>query len=421
MAEYKSSYTGQEIDAGIAKANTAIQDVSNKVDKVEGKGLSTNDFTDEEKTKLDNIDMSEKQDTLVSGTNIKTINNTSILGSGNITIGGSGVSPVEVDDIEDANFAITDDNGKLALAIIDDGHIKTKKFDSSKIQTNNLKILFIGNSLTQDAVSYVPLLLDEIAPDIEYTIYDWYNAGANLAQQYTKFVNNEPCAIFGTIKNKQSGGWTCDNNTRTMSWVCENCDFDIVVIQEYSYYSFNDETEITNYNNIIKYINEHYDKPFKVYSFIDAPMRTRVEADYARAKSYAQLQLANTVCEGFVNPGSAIVYALDNDILKDLGDRGELTPDGTHAQEGLPCMLEAYVVAEWLFSLMGIPKSIYNSQFRMTAAFYSNWQTIGANLGSGVVEGTEAQYLEAQRVAIRAYKYNQKMYNDTINNLTEGE
>lgn len=31
----------------------------------------------------------EKQDTLVSGTNIKTINNQSVLGSGNITIGGA--------------------------------------------------------------------------------------------------------------------------------------------------------------------------------------------------------------------------------------------------------------------------------------------------------------------------------------------
>ena len=44
-----------------------------------------------DKTKLDGIDLSTKQDTLVSGTNIKTINGTSLLGSGDITIeGGSG-------------------------------------------------------------------------------------------------------------------------------------------------------------------------------------------------------------------------------------------------------------------------------------------------------------------------------------------
>ena len=44
-----------------------------------------------DKSKLDGIDLSTKQDKLVSGTNIKTINGTSLLGSGDITIeGGSG-------------------------------------------------------------------------------------------------------------------------------------------------------------------------------------------------------------------------------------------------------------------------------------------------------------------------------------------
>ena len=41
-----------------------------------------------DKTKLDGIDLSTKQDTLVSGTNIKSINGTSLLGSGDITIEG---------------------------------------------------------------------------------------------------------------------------------------------------------------------------------------------------------------------------------------------------------------------------------------------------------------------------------------------
>ncbi len=98
------------------KIGTTDVDLSNYVVKVEGKGLSTNDFTDTYKEKLDNLDTSlgakqdtltfdntptansnnpvksggvksaldEKQATLVSGTNIKTINNASILGEGNI-------------------------------------------------------------------------------------------------------------------------------------------------------------------------------------------------------------------------------------------------------------------------------------------------------------------------------------------------
>lgn len=46
------------VQASLDKADTALQehqDISGKVDKVEGKGLSTNDFTDNDKNKLDGI------------------------------------------------------------------------------------------------------------------------------------------------------------------------------------------------------------------------------------------------------------------------------------------------------------------------------------------------------------------------------
>lgn len=118
--------------------------LATKVDKVTGKGLSSNDFTDAEKTKLAGIEsgaqvntvtsvagktgavslgksdvglgnvdntsdlskpvsnatqtaLNAKQDTLVSGTNIKTINGTGLLGSGNIEI--------EVESIPDSDIA----------------------------------------------------------------------------------------------------------------------------------------------------------------------------------------------------------------------------------------------------------------------------------------------------------------------------
>lgn len=53
-ADSDDVYTKTEIDTALA----------DKVDKVAGKGLSTNDFTNADKTKLDGIDMSTKQDVL---------------------------------------------------------------------------------------------------------------------------------------------------------------------------------------------------------------------------------------------------------------------------------------------------------------------------------------------------------------------
>lgn len=84
-------------EGGVSYDDTELRNlISNKVDKVEGKALSTNDFTDADKTKLDSLEnyddtnvvslIRDKQDKLVSGTNIKTINGTSILGEGNIEI-----------------------------------------------------------------------------------------------------------------------------------------------------------------------------------------------------------------------------------------------------------------------------------------------------------------------------------------------
>ena len=46
-----------------------------------------------------NTELGKKQDTLVSGTSIKTINNTSILGSGNINIDAS-IDTVTTQDID---------------------------------------------------------------------------------------------------------------------------------------------------------------------------------------------------------------------------------------------------------------------------------------------------------------------------------
>ena len=55
-----------------------------------GQHLAKIDSTDFNTEWVDPIDISGKQDTLISGTNIKTINGGSVLGSGDITISGGG-------------------------------------------------------------------------------------------------------------------------------------------------------------------------------------------------------------------------------------------------------------------------------------------------------------------------------------------
>ena len=87
-------YTKSQIDTMLAsyytksQIDTMFASYYNKTEvdtALSGKADKSTTYT---KTEVDNA-LADKQATLVSGTNIKTINNTSLLGSGNIEVGGS--------------------------------------------------------------------------------------------------------------------------------------------------------------------------------------------------------------------------------------------------------------------------------------------------------------------------------------------
>lgn len=84
---------------------------------------------------LNNLDtaVASKQNTLVSGTNIKTINNTSLLGSGNITLTASDIDEANGDTIQDSLDSLV--NGKQDT-LVSGRNIKT---------INNKSVLASGN------------------------------------------------------------------------------------------------------------------------------------------------------------------------------------------------------------------------------------------------------------------------------------
>ena len=63
-------------------------------------------------TPADDVDVSGKQDTLVSGTNIKTVNGTSLLGSGDLTISGGTGSGADVIDVTAAPYSAVGDGAR---------------------------------------------------------------------------------------------------------------------------------------------------------------------------------------------------------------------------------------------------------------------------------------------------------------------
>ena len=272
---------------------------------------------------------------------------------------------------------------------------------------HQLSILFVGNSLTQDGIAYLPYMLKNYYPEIDFKIYMWYIGGKTLGNHYSTFTSSGTANIFSVAEN--SASWTNFNGNTTMADVLSTYKFDIVCMQEY----FNYKTSYTNcadWNSCRNYIMNNYKggNSLKFMSLFHAPLRKEgADADvhtvYERTKSGNAKILQETVSEDLIPFGIAVYKALSTD-LNNLGDLGQLTPDGTHTQEGLPCLLQTYVALEWLFDKFDMDATVKGNEMRMTTAIYNSINVPGANLGSGVVTGTKEQYSLAQDIAIEAYQ-----------------
>lgn len=278
--------------------------------------------------------------------------------------------------------------------------------------TKEISILFVGNSLTQDGIAYLPYLLKNYYPEITFKFYMWYNGGYTLEQQYTAFNNNTACEIFSVAENTSE--WTNYNSSKTMSSILSTYTFDIVCMQEYFNYK-NSYTSTTDWNNCQSYIESHYQggNGLEFISLFHAPKRSSADSIFQLTKTGNALILQNTIAQDMIPMGIAIYRALST-TLNSLGDQGGLSNDGTHAQEGLPCLLETFTTACWLFDKLAINKSIYGCPLRMTADIYNTLNVPGPNLGTGVITGTDAENILAQEIAIKAYKEGKQF---VMNNL----
>ena len=258
-------------------------------------------------------------------------------------------------------------------------------------------------------------MLKNYYPEVNFKIYMWYMGGYTMEQQYTNFTTSGVADIFSVADNNES--WTNYSKSKTMAEVLSTYRFDIVCMQEYFNYKTS-YTDCKDWNNCRNYILEHYkgSNELEFISLLHAPLRKdgyNVHDVYNRTKNGNALILQTTVSDDLIPFGIAVYNALSTD-LNNLGDLKQLSPDGTHTQEGLPCLLQTYVALCWVFDRFDMDKTVKGNKLRMTKAIYDRIKVPGANLGSGVVQGTDAQYELAQDVAIKAYEEGKQFLNENL-------
>ena len=119
VADVNDTSTSNFYEKPMFKLQDALDELNNEVATISGDAISSGDVQT-----MITQSVSGKQDTLVSGTNIKTINNESLLGSGNIDIQGGGVDVVQTTgtsttDVMSQNAVTTQLNGKADAISLD--------------------------------------------------------------------------------------------------------------------------------------------------------------------------------------------------------------------------------------------------------------------------------------------------------------
>jgi hypothetical protein len=300
---------------------------------------------------------------------------------------------VVTEPISIADIAIVDESGKILL-YCKDGHIKTKNFDSQKSKSK-MKILAIGNSWTGDAFNYLGVIMDEVLinNDVDIHIGFCYQGSASLQNHYNNLINNNTYTFYQWI----SGSTSWSKSTMNINDVLTLTDWDVVVLQQVSTLADDYTTYQPYLNDCLDIISSRVNNTVKFgWNLVRERVSTpNVFEDISEA---AQNLLKETLIQ-FILPCGTATQNARTTSLDNLGEGGHLTYDGSHLQEGIPCLIEAYASALAFLDLFGFGyKGINGSSFRPTQSWIDACGMDGQSNGSSVGV-TDANVILAKKCA----------------------
>ena len=304
-----------------------------------------------------------------------------------------------------------------------------KSENINNIASQNIKILFLGNSYTHDCAEYFPFIFNEIAPECQITCGIAFHGGATLNQYMDWFDDGTAALDYAKYKTTDTSwdivaavGSTHTEDNVTVKYVLRDEPWDIVVIQQASSSQGNWST-FSNINLIIdkyaEYIRTQHNKSCRIgYLMPQLRFRPNTEPNYLVTYEDQQeciQKILETTPVDFIIPcGTAIENARGNTTLNAIGNgaggnTGHLVCDNNgHLQQGLAELIPAYVVVLKVFDLLGKPYGIMGDPIRPTQDVVDAWDVPGkydsypaSDTSQGV---SDANCLLAQRCAIAAIK-----------------
>lgn len=283
-----------------------------------------------------------------------------------------------------------------------------------------IRMLLIGNSATDDALSYVPFIMQNMGVDVDFQIGIAMMSSSTLAMHLDNFENETAAYAFRLYTEGVS--WQNYTN-KTIQWMLDNYEWDIISLQQAG--PQNVETYQPYLNELLNLISGYVDYPVKfiwyqthIFSATSnggAPRSEETITQYYEAEATVTHNiLTNTICEYVVPVSTAIQNARGITALKAIGDYADnpnnLTgfgylnySDGVHLQEGLPCQIAAYTFILAILDIYGFKEYSINGETTRVTSAWTQGKSIPSPHGNPV-GSTDENCLMAQKCAIMAIK-----------------
>lgn len=272
------------------------------------------------------------------------------------------------------------------------------------LEKTDYHILVIGNSLSRDAFSYVPAIMNDVCNDKTFEVDILYKGGKALSTHWNS-INKELADYTLDSYDNDSLKWQINTNILARD-VIYSKNWDLVVLQEGSGTARDYELTSGSVHSIVDYIRAI--QPEVYIAFMINPPHADGYSDlgeYTSDQVWMQyVQTARQLLDNneivYIIPCGTGIQNARKTYLDSLGVFGHLSYDGRHLQEGIPCLIDAYTVSQALFNIFKINTSINSSSLKITQQWVRDRKIPGQQ--GKVIKGTDDDYQMSKKCAIYA-------------------
>lgn len=275
-------------------------------------------------------------------------------------------------------------------------------FDETK---EGIYVLTIGNSLSNDVLSYVPFIIKELNTNTFVDFQILYKSGIPLSTHW-EHINNNITDYALERCNTDASSWHVTGSVLG-SRIISSRRWNLVILQQGSADAYSYEHTQPYVHNIVSYIREKNPSTPIAYMFCHSRKGYSTAALKGKTSDEVwemQVNVAERLLkEGevdYIIPCGTAIQNARHTPLKAFGEKGQLTYDGLHLQEGIPCMIGAYTAAQSLFDILSIDASIMNSNLQITQQWVYEKNILGQH--GSVITGTDEDYELCKKCALYA-------------------